>query len=149
MENQYLLIISYEDKPAEVFSLPLDSHTFPTYTWDMQSVVETDHFLRDAKSIGITDDERDEIVNFMAANPGEGDEIRGTGGARKVRFAGKGKGKLGGYRVFSFYSGKDIPVFLLRIISKNAKSNLTPLERNELKTTLSAIAETYQERKQS
>ena len=37
-----------------------------------------------------------------------GDVIEGTGGARKLRFAGKGKGKRGGFRVITFFSGADI-----------------------------------------
>jgi mRNA-degrading endonuclease RelE of RelBE toxin-antitoxin system len=60
---------------------------------------------------GLSDKERTDIVNFIAYNPDAGDEIKGTGGARKIRFAGKGKGKSGGYRVITFYSGDDIPVF--------------------------------------
>jgi hypothetical protein len=31
----------------------------------------------------------------------------GIGGARKRRFAGRGKGKSGGYRVISYYAGDD------------------------------------------
>ena len=87
----------------------------------MQTVVETEAYLRDAKAAKLSDDERKEIVNFLAANPGAGHEIPGTGGARKVRFAGKGKGKSGGYRVITFYSGEDIPVFLLNVFAKNEK----------------------------
>ena len=34
---------------------------------------------------------------------------------RKVRIAAKGKGKRGGGRVISFYTGPDIPVFLLNV----------------------------------
>jgi hypothetical protein len=43
-----------------------------------------------------------------------------------VRFAGKGKGKSGGYRVITFYSGSDIPVFLLNMFAKNEKADLAP-----------------------
>jgi len=89
----------------------------------MQTVVETEAYLRDAKAAKLSDDERKEIVNFTAANPGAGHEIPGTGGARKVRFAGKGKGKSGGYRVITFYSGEDIPVFLLNVFAKNETSS--------------------------
>ena len=113
----------------------------------MHSIVETERFLRDAKSVGLTHEECDKIVNFIAANPKAGDEIIGTGGARKVRFAGKGKGKRGGYRVFTFYSGDDIPVFLLRIIAKSERADLTQEERNTLRTRLSVLADEYRERK--
>jgi hypothetical protein len=40
------------------------------------------------------DVERLAIVTWIAANPAAGQVIEGTGGARKVRFAGKGKGKV-------------------------------------------------------
>ena len=62
----------------------------------MQTVVETETYLRDTKAAKLSDGERRQIVNFIAANPDAGHEIPGTGGARKVRFAGKGKGKSGG-----------------------------------------------------
>jgi len=112
----------------------------------MQTVIETELFLRDAKSVGLSDEERDAIVNFVATNPDAGNEIRGTGGARKLRFAGKGKGKSGGYRVITFYSGDDIPVFLLNVFAKNEKTDLSQAERNELKTVLTALADTYRRR---
>ena len=65
----------------------------------MHTVVETPAFLSDARSLGLSDAERFAIVTWIAANPAAGDVIEETGGARKVRFAGKGKGKSGGYRV--------------------------------------------------
>ncbi len=67
----------------------------------------------------------------------------GTGGARKLRFAGRGKGKSGGYRVITFFSGSDIPVFLLNVFAKGEKVDLTPGERRELAGILSSLAETY------
>jgi putative transcriptional regulator len=51
----------------------------------------------------MSDGERLAIVTWIAANPQAGDVIEGTGGARKVRFAGKGKGKSGGYRVIVLF----------------------------------------------
>ena len=113
----------------------------------MQTVVETQSYLRDAKATGLTGDERLRIVDFMAANPDAGNEIKGTGGARKVRFAGKGKGKSGGYRIITFYSGEDIPLFLLNVFAKNERTDLSQAERNELKTVLTALADAYRRRK--
>jgi len=60
-----------------------------------------------------------------------------------LRFAGKGKGKSGGYRVITFYGGDDIPVFLLNVFAKNEKTDLSQAERNELKMVLSTLADTY------
>ena len=60
----------------------------------LQSVVETPDYLRDADRAGLTDDERARILLKLARDPDAGVEIPGTGGARKLRFAGRGKGKM-------------------------------------------------------
>lgn len=109
----------------------------------MQTVVETPAFLSDARSLGLPDEERLAIVTWVAENPAAGAVIEGTGGARKIRFAGKGKGKSGGYRVITFFTGTDIPVFLLNVFSKDEKTDLTPKERRILKTVLADIIKTY------
>lgn len=105
----------------------------------MHTVVETPAYLASAKDEGVNDDERAEIVRFLADNPSAGDLIVGTGGARKVRFAGRGHGKSGGYRVITFFAGDDIPLFLLDIYGKGNSANLTKAERNELRAILSEL----------
>ena len=114
----------------------------------MQTVVETPGFLSDARSLGLPDAERFAIVTWIAANAAAGDIIEGTGGARKVRFAGRGKGKSGGYRVITFFAGTDIPVFLLDIFAKNEKTDLTPKERRVLKAVLANTAKVYRSRRE-
>ncbi len=56
-----------------------------------------------------------------ANNPRAGVQIAGTGGARELRVAGRGRGKGGGYRVITFYSGEDVPVFLPTLYSKGKR----------------------------
>lgn len=112
-------------------------------------MVETPGFIADARSLGLSDAERMAIVTCLAANPGAGDVIAGTGGARKLRFAGRGKGKSGGYRVIAFFTGTDIPVFLLNVFAKNEKTDLTPMERRVLKTILADAAKAYRKRQDS
>lgn len=109
----------------------------------MQCVVETDAFISAAKECGMTDEERHKIVTFVAENPGAGDLIPGTGGARKLRFPFKNKGKSGGVRVVTYFDGEDIPVFLLEVFSKGDKINLSKAERNELKAILGDMAKNY------
>jgi hypothetical protein len=109
----------------------------------MQVVIETPAYLADAKALGLSEDERRSIVDYVAQTADAGDEMKGTGGARKIRFAGRGKGNSGGYRVVTFYVGDDIPVFLLSIFSKGEKTNLSQAERNELKQILGSLAEAY------
>jgi hypothetical protein len=52
-----------------------------------------------AKAAGLSSSGVDRIVDYSARHPDAGDAIPGTGGARKLRFAGRGKG---GYRVITF-----------------------------------------------
>lgn len=69
----------------------------------------------------------------------------GTGGARKVRFAGRGKGKSGGFRVITFYAAEDIPVFLLDIYGKDTQANLSKAECNELRKILTDLPRVWRE----
>jgi hypothetical protein len=62
---------------------------------ELHVVAELPQFVRDADRIGLSADEVQTIVSEIAARPLQGDEIRGSGGVRKVRFAGRGKGKSG------------------------------------------------------
>ncbi len=64
----------------------------------MQTVAETPTFSRQADKL-FREDEKRELINFLAENPLAGDEIPGTGGVRKLRFAVPGRGKRGGARV--------------------------------------------------
>ena len=109
----------------------------------MQTVVETEEYLRDARRVGLSEEERELLVDFFAEHPDAGDPIPGTGGARKIRIAVKGRGKRGGGRVISFYTSPDIPVFLLNLFAKNEKIDLTRKEWNELKEVLATLARSY------
>ena len=111
----------------------------------LMTVIETPSFLRDAKRL-MDDEERQEIVSFLAQNPDTGDLLQGTGGIRKVRFARDGGGKSGGYRVIYFFHSQDIPLFALNIFAKNEKSNISPAERNALKELSALLVKTYRTR---
>lgn len=110
----------------------------------MQTIVETPEFIRCTKALKIPSDELQEIIGFLAKNPTAGNEIPGTGGARKLRFARPGSGKSGGYRVITFYSGESIPLFLLSMFAKNQKVNLSQSEKNTLKRVLSQLVDYYE-----
>jgi hypothetical protein len=110
---------------------------------ERHTVVETPGFVRDCKRAGLSVAERLEIVSAFAARPSSGDEIKGTGGARKTRFAGRGKGKSGGYRVISFYAGSDVPVFLLNVFAKGERVDISQAERNQLRSILTSLVEDY------
>lgn len=108
----------------------------------LQTVVETKAFAAGARRL-LAGDEREALVAWLAANPQAGDIVPGTGGARKVRWAAKGKGKSGGVRSITYFGGDDVPLFLLAIFGKGEKSNLTQAECNELRVILASLADEY------
>ena len=112
----------------------------------MHAVCETKQFERAAADSGMSRDEIDAFVDFLAANPEAGDEIQGTGGCRKIRVAGKGRGRSGGYRVITFFSGPDLPIFLLTVFAKGEKANLTNAERNSLSKLTAVLVNDYRKR---
>jgi hypothetical protein len=111
----------------------------------MHAVIETEAYQRSAMASGVSKQELLEISNYVSANPTAGDIMKGTGGARKIRFAGRGKGKRGGFRVITYYAADDVPVFLLDLFAKGDAVNLTKAERNELKEILASLVEDYRE----
>ena len=89
------------------------------------------------------DDEQMELISFLAYNPTAGDVIKGTGGVRKIRWARKGRGKSGGFRVIYFFYSLEIPLFALTIFAKNEKSNITHLEKNFLRELTAELVSRY------
>ena len=109
----------------------------------MHAVIETSSFLVDCRNAGLSDDEISGIVSTISSDPMSGDLIPGTGGARKLRVAGRGKGKSGGYRTVSYFAGADVPVLLLALINKGERADLSQTERNELRRELAGYARDY------
>lgn len=50
------------------------------------NVVETPEFISRAEKL-MTDENREQVVAYLAANPTAGDLIPGTGGVRKLRYS--------------------------------------------------------------
>jgi len=57
----------------------------------------------------------------------------------------RAKARARGADTAQFYGGIDVPIFLLALIDKGKKSDLSMAERNALTTILARIAETYRE----
>ena len=109
----------------------------------MHAVCETHVFRRAAAQARMTEDEITRLVDFLAENPTAGDEMAGTGGCRKVRVSGRGKGKSGGYRTITFFTGEALPVFLVTVFSKGERANLSKAECNKLREVTKAIVNEY------
>jgi len=77
----------------------------------MQTVVETEFYLRDARATGLSDDERRGIVDFIAANPNAGHEIPGTGARARFALPEGEKAKAAATGLSLFTAGKIFPCF--------------------------------------
>lgn len=114
----------------------------------VHAIYETENFVRGAKAAGMDEEERDELITFLALHPQAGDLIFGTGGARKLRWKRPGTGKSGGYRVITYFAGLDMPVFLLSIYAKGDQANLSQADRNAIRQAVPILVSRYRERRQ-
>lgn len=94
------------------------------------TVVETSVFARRVEKL-LSSEEHEELVFFLALHPQSGDEIPGTGGVRKVRFAARGKGKSDGVRVIYYFYDEENPLYAIFLYGKNEQANLTPQQKHE------------------
>ncbi|BBK42229.1 hypothetical protein STVA_22490 [Allostella vacuolata] len=105
------------------------------------TVVETPEYLRRARAVGMSDEDRAALVSLLAADPTAGVAL--GGGLYKMRLARPGGGKSGGWRVLHFFRNEATPVFLLSVFGKNERANITAAERAELTAICDLIAATY------
>ena len=102
----------------------------------LPTIVETIAFARRAKKL-LTADEHDDLLLYLSIYYAAGDEIPGTGGVRKLRYATGGRGKSGGMRVIYYFFDEENPLLALYLYGKNEQGNLTPAEKR-LATSLAA-----------
>jgi len=89
-------------------------------------------FWEDWQRLGLDDKELNFLELELMKNPLIGDIIQGSKGVRKVRWSVGNKGKRGGVRIFYLDITATKEVYLLAVISKNEKANLTKSEINIL-----------------
>jgi len=84
----------------------------------------------------LTDNDLQELQNFLLKNPEAGDIIQGTNGARKVRFAlpDNDKGKRGGVRVIYVDIIKREHIHLLLCYAKAKQDDLTTEQKKQIKS---------------
>ncbi|MAN56922.1 MAG: addiction module toxin RelE [Paracoccus sp.] len=112
----------------------------------MQTVAETPIFSRQAAKL-FDEEQKRELIDFLAANPEAGDEIPGTGGVRKVRFAASGRGKRGGARVIYYFLDETIPIYALLVYGKNVKTDMTPDEKRVVAALAAQLKKAWKERR--
>jgi hypothetical protein len=73
------------------------------------------------------------VAVYLIDHPDAGNVIPGAGGARKLRWAAKGKGKRGGARIIYLYVMIATRIYLLRRYAKNVRTDLTADEKKDLR----------------
>lgn len=106
-----------------------------------QTVVELPGYIRAATDAGMDEDDRERLIDLLAADPDAGISL--GGGLYKIRLARKGGGKSGGYRIIYFYRDEDLPVFLLTAYAKNQQDNISPKARELFLAVIKVITDEY------
>jgi len=92
---------------------------------ELRETIRFRRWVRKAKVSRLLDD----LVPILMTDPNSGDVIPGSGGIRKVRMAGHGKGKRGGFRVVYTVL---IDSTLLRLLSGYSKSEKEDVSADEI-----------------
>ncbi len=111
----------------------------------MLTVAEVPEYIRRAEKL-LTDAERRDVVDYLAAHPKAGDLMEGTGGVRKLRWGRGGQGKSGGVRVIYYFHSEAMPLYLLTLFAKSERANLSKAERNDLAGFVDILVRAWFER---
>jgi len=104
-------------------------------------IVRTSHFDKSLKKLGATEADIAKLMAALVAHPEIGDVIAGLGGARKIRFAMKGRGKSGGGRAIYLVIWRNDVVYLLLAYSKSQQSDLSDEQRAMIRTMAKEISD--------
>jgi len=88
---------------------------------------------------GFTDDELLSLQLTLLTNPKAGDIIKGTGGARKIRFSFYGSGKSGGIRVIYIDLTAKNQLYLILCYSKGIQDDLSAEQRKQVKELIHTL----------
>lgn len=95
-------------------------------------IIETQIFTRKLKTL-LADDSYRKLQDELVLRPESGAIIPGSGGLRKLRWAGSGRGKRGGVRVIYYWFSQQEIILLLLIYPKNEQDDLTAKQLKMLK----------------
>ena len=79
------------------------------------------------------------MEDSVAAAPDAAPVIRGTGGLRKVRWAGSGRGKRGGIRTIYFFHADPHAVYFLTAYAKADRQDLSGADKRVLARLVATI----------
>ena len=96
------------------------------------TIIETPIFTRRVKTI-LNDEQYREVQNELITRPDVGKVIPGSGGIRKLRWGGSGRGKRGGNRIIYYWFSQQEVILMLLIYPKTEQDDLTPEQLRTLK----------------
>lgn len=102
------------------------------------TVVETSAFARRAAKL-LTAEEYEDLIFYLALHRYSGDEIPGTGGVRKLRYAAHGRGKPGGVRAIYYFYDEQTPLYAIFLYGKNEQADLTSSQKKEVAALAATI----------
>jgi len=111
----------------------------------MITIAETAPFQRKIAGL-LSDEERADLVAYLAEHPSAGVLIQGTGGIRKLRWARRGGGKSGGIRVIYYYHSEMMPLYLLAVFGKNEKANISTEDKQQLAKAVNELVAFWRHR---
>lgn len=82
------------------------------------------------------DDDYAEMQVYLVNRPDAGRIIKGSGGIRKLRWSGSGRGKRGGLRVIYYWWVDKDRISLLLVYPKSEQDDLTADQLKQLKNQL-------------
>tara|TARA_R110002124_G_scaffold286310_1_gene466838 strand:- start:22495 stop:22812 length:318 start_codon:yes stop_codon:yes gene_type:complete len=94
--------------------------------------LETPIFTKQITKL-ISDKEYHLLQLQLAVRPESGDIIKGSGGIRKLRWSGSGRGKRGGIRIVYYFINDDEKIYMLFAYPKNVKDDLSSDQLKQLK----------------
>lgn len=93
-------------------------------------IIETPIFTKLINNL-ITEDDYREFQIMLIDQPDAGKIISGSGGIRKIRWSGSGRGKRGGTRLIYYWATNLDQIYMLFAYAKNERDDLT---KDQLKT---------------
>jgi len=100
-------------------------------------IVETPIFTKRVTTILSPEDYR-LLQSELVLRPESGKIITGSGGLRKLRWTGSGRGKRGGSRLIYYFMRDDKVILMLFIYAKNETEDLT---KDQIKVLRSIVQE--------
>lgn len=106
------------------------------------TIVETDIFVKDIEKL-ISKEELDELIGYLAFNPGAGEEIKDTGGVRELRYPPDIYEENRVICVFYLFRDLGMPLYALAACREGVKIRLDEEDKREMRALTEEIMDAY------